>query len=484
MTRPDPRSILLVHPLGRRQGDAGRDISRLANVMPPLGLAGIAAYLQMRGFRVHIIDCHARPDSDQAILDYLRQERPAWMGFSCTTATFLDGARLSGLAKQTLPSVRSVFGGVHVSSQRERCLEQFPELDFAVVGEGEAALAELMESGGVPDAVRNLPGIVYRDASGQVQFTGRRTRLLDLDSLPFPAYEKLEGFPRRYTLPIFNYPRAPGATCTSSRGCPYACSYCDRSVFQRGYRFNSPEYLYEHMKLLHTRFGVRHVNFYDDQFTFHRPRVVRFCELLLARPLRMTFNCAVRANHVDQELLKLLKRAGCWMVSLGIESGDQALLQRHGRALDVEATADTVRMIRRSGLRAKGLLMLGLPGETLESIRKTRDYALSLRLDDVNLAKFTPFPGAPLYADIREHGGFQEDWERMDCMHFLFVPHGLDQETMEREFVEFYKRHYTSPRAMWDKVRMLWRSPDSWRRFLLHLGDFLRFARSGERYAS
>ncbi|MFW5696443.1 MAG: proton-conducting transporter membrane subunit, partial [Phototrophicaceae bacterium] len=140
-----------------------------------------------------------------------------------------------------------------------------------------------------------------------VRVNPRRTKLLDLDSLPFPAYEKLLGFPQAYTLPLFNYPKGPGATCTSSRGCPYACSYCDRSVFKRSYRFNSAEYLHEHLKHLRQRFGVRHVNIYDDQFTFRRQRVEAFCQRMLSSPLGVSFNCAVRADHVDLELLRLLK---------------------------------------------------------------------------------------------------------------------------------------------------------------------------------
>lgn len=482
LERLDPKTILLAHPLGGCSGAAS--ISRLANIMPPLGLASIAAYLEQRGFHTHILDCYAQPDADKTLAALLRELRPAWLGLSCTTATFPDGARLAALGKNILPGLRTVMGGVHVSGQQEQSLEQAPALDFAVLGEGEETLAQLLEAReDVLQAAPEIEGLAWRDSAGAVQCSGRRTHLLELDSLPFPAYEKLRGFPQAYTLPLFNYPKAPGATCTSSRGCPYACSYCDRSVFRRSYRYNSAHYLYEHLRHLRQSFGVRHVNIYDDQFTFHKKRVAEFCELLLQKPLGCSFNCAVRADHVDFELLRLLKRAGCWMVSLGIESGEQALLDGLNRPMRLEKVADTVRQIKKAGLRAKGLLMLGLPGETRETMARTREFALSLGLDDVNLAKFTPFPGSPAYKDIRRHGSFDENWERMDCMHFLFVPNGLSHAELEEAFTAFYKAFYTSPRAMADKVAMLWRSPDSWRRFLAHLPQFLRFARQGERYA-
>jgi len=478
MPRCDPKTILLVHPLGRSSG-ASR-ISRLANIMPPLGLASIAAWLERQGFAAHILDCYARPDADSELARLLQELSPGWVGFSCTTATFHDGVRLAGLVKAGLPEARTVMGGVHVSGQPGASLEQAPALDFVIFGEGEQAMAELMAQDTAP---ADIPGLAWRDEAGEVRVNARRTRLLDLDDLPFPAYGKLQGFPGAYSLPLFNYPRAPGATLTSSRGCPYACSYCDRSVFRRSYRYNSAQYLYEHLAHLRRDFGVRHVNIYDDQFTFKKDRVERFCELLLHRPLGVSFNCAVRADHVDPELLRLLKRAGCWMVSLGIESGEQALLDGLNRPMRLEQAALTVRRIKAAGLRAKGLLMLGLPGETRETMARTKNFALSLGLDDVNMAKFTPFPGAPAYRDICQHGDFDEDWDRMDCMHFLFVPHGLTREELEAGFTDFYKSFYTSPRAMADKVSMLWRSPDSWRRFLAHLPQFLRFARQGERYA-
>lgn len=480
MTGLDAKKILLVHPLGYRAEAAGRDISRLANLMPPLGLASIAAWLETQGFRATILDCFAHPDADRRLRDILLSERPAWLGVSCTTSSFLDGVRLAQLAKSLLPGLRAVFGGPHVSALKEKVLADYPEVDFTVVGEGEETLAELMAGGlETPAAV---PGIVFRDG-GVPRFTGYRGPGIELDRLPFPAYEKLAGYPEIYKLPIFNYPKAPNTSCISSRGCPYACTYCDRSVFRRTFRYNSAQYLYQHLAYLRERFGVRHVNFYDDQFTFHRGRVEEFCRLMIDRPLGMTFNCAVRAEHVDAGLLRQMKAAGCWMASLGIETGDPELLAQHRQNADLRMLAEKIRLIGRSGIRVKGLLMMGLPGESEASIRRSMEYVFSLPVDDFNLSKFTPFPGSPLYETIHELGSFDEDWEKMDCMHFLFVPHGMERERLETLFTEFYKRHYTRPKVLAGYAAMLWRSPDSWRRFAGNLGDFLRFARSSKRIA-
>jgi radical SAM superfamily enzyme YgiQ (UPF0313 family) len=471
-----PQRILLVHPLGYRAAAAAQDISRLANIMPPLGLASIAAFLDRRGLQAEIVDCYADPASaDRLIVERLRALRPGFIGFSCTTSSFLDGVRIAELAKAELPGIRSVFGGAHVSALKERVLADYPAVDFVIAGEGEETLAELMEQEGAA-----VPGVVLRTGSA-IRFNGYRSQGLELDTLPFPAYEKLAGYPQAYQLPIFNYPKAPNSSCISSRGCPYTCSYCDRSVFRRSFRWNSAGYLYEHLKYLRERFGIRHVNFYDDQFTFQRKRVEEFCRLMIDAPLGMTYNCAVRAEHIDFELLRLMKTAGCWMVSLGIETGDPELLAKHRQNPDLDMLAEKIRLIKRAGIRTKGLLMMGLPGENEASIRRSMDYVFSLPIDDFNLAKFTPFPGTPIYENVHELGTFEEDWEKMDCMHFQFVPHGMTRERLEELFTLFYKSHFQRPRVLLGYAAMLWKSPDSWRRFAGNLGSFLRFARSSRR---
>ena len=480
MTPSPAKRVLLVHPLGYRADAAGRDISRLANIMPPLGLASMAAFLERRGIGADIVDCYARPDSDRLIRDLLRERRHAFVGLSCTTSSFLDAVRIARLAKEELPGVRTVFGGPHVSALREALFDRFPEMDLAVVGEGEETLAELAERGA--GEASSVPGLIHRDGrDGAAVFTGRREKGVELDSLPFPAYEKLAGFPDAYKLPIFNYPRTPNTSCISSRGCPYSCSYCDRSVFRRTFRYNSAEYLYEHLRYLRERFGIRHVNFYDDQFTFNRKRVEEFADRMVDRPLGLSFNCAVRAEHVDEALVRRMKAAGCWMMSLGIETGDERLLAQHRQNPDLRLLADKLRLIKGAGLRTKGLLMIGLPGETEESVRRSMDYVFSLPIDDFNLAKFTPFPGSPIYDRIRELGTFDEDWEKMDCMHFQFVTHGMTAGRLEELFQEFYRSHFRRPKVLLGYVAMLWRSPDSWLRFARSAGDFIRFTRTNRR---
>ena len=194
--------------------------------------------------------------------------------------------------------------------------------------------------------METIPGIGYR-RDGMGTLSAVRELIPDLDTLPFPAYHLLPDFPGNYSLPLFSYPKAPNTSIISSRGCPYQCSYCDRSVFSRGFRFNSPEYIVEHLPLLNRDYGIRHVFFYDDLFTFDRNRVARFCELMKdENRLPVTYNCIARLEHVDAELLALLKRSGCWQVNFGIESGDPEILKKHRKFYGLDEVGQKLRMVQ------------------------------------------------------------------------------------------------------------------------------------------
>ena len=464
--------ITLVNPHSSNWTAGAGDRTAVAVSLPPVGILSIATYLQQRGHEVQLLDLGVLPPdvASARLATAIDSFRPQIVGFTAVTSNFLNAAALAGELKRRIPGIRTVCGGVHVSALRGAILAQFPVFDLVVAGEGEAALAEI--AAGTDYAA--IQGLIYRADDG-IRDNGVRSAVCSLDALPFPDYRLLAGFPHQYEGPLFNYPHGPTATVISSRGCPYSCSYCDRSVFGSSFRYNSPHYLYEQMRYLRTEFGIRHVFFYDDLFTFNRQRVAEFCALLQDKPLGMTFNCAVRVGHIDRELLTMLKAAGCWMVSLGIESGAPEILARHKSNVDFAAMKESVALIQQSGLRAKGLFMIGLPGETEETIRLTTDFITRLELDDMNLTKFTPFPGSPLYQTIQSEGVFEERWELMNCMNFVFVPNGIaSRERLDEIYREFIRNFYTGSNWVRKFPGLMWRSPDSVKRLLRNLPAFLK----------
>jgi anaerobic magnesium-protoporphyrin IX monomethyl ester cyclase len=470
--------IVLVHPAGSNWMPGRKDVAAVANRMAPLGLLSIAAYLENEGHTVAVHDCLG----PQAIVGTDANARrilghnPDLVGFSATTSGFLDGYALAARIKSVRPRTRIIFGGVHISALGAVLLERFEHIDYLAMGEGEVTMSQLA-AGQDP---RTISGLGWRSDNRAVA-NAQRAHIQNLDALPFPAYEKLAGFPDGYRLPLFSYIMTPGATMVTSRGCPFQCSYCDRSVFRQGYRYNSADYIYAHMAHLRSRFGVRHVNIYDDLFTLNRKRIAELCGLLTDKPLGIQFNCAVRVGHADDELLRMLRQAGCLMVSLGIESGDSDLLAVHKPGVYLEEVRDTVRRIKAAGLRAKGLFMMGLPGETEASIQKTSDFVMSLGLDDMNMSKFTPFHGAPVWKTIFDEGVMEEDWRLMNCLNFVFVPKGIDsRQTLDQLYNTHVKRFYSDKTWRRTFIKRIWQHRRSLWYLGSHLPDFLSAMRTFE----
>jgi len=465
--------IVLVHPAGSNWVPGKKDPTSAANRMAPIGILSMAAFIQDTDHEVFVHDClgPGAPLGPEANAGIILSHEPDLVGFSCTTSAFHDAHEMATLIKESRPSIRTVFGGVHISAVRGELLRRFAAIDYLSLGEGELTLRDL--ANGVPPG--EISGLGWRDGDEIVE-NAPRDHIRDLDVLPFPAYEKLDRFPGGYRLPPFSYVKIPGATLITSRGCVYQCSYCDRSVFKRGFRSNSADYIYEHMKYLATRFGVKHVNVYDDLFTTNKKRITALCERLASEPLGLRFNCAVHAGHTDDDLLEMLKEAGCLMISIGMESGDEEILARHKNTVTLDQVKDTVRRIQARGLRAKGLFMLGLPGETPETARRTSDFIMSLGLDDMNLSKFTPFPGAPCYPTIHDEGTFDEDWRLMNCLNFVYVPQAFEsREELEEIYNQHVKRFYTDKEWIRSKVRnRLWQHRHTMLYFIRHLPTFMK----------
>ncbi|MBC9072509.1 radical SAM protein [Thauera sp. CAU 1555] len=456
--------VTLVHPAGFNFVPGQPDFSVLANRMAPIGILQLASWLEKHGHPTQVHDCLGpyAPASLEANAEQVLATDPELVGFSATTSGFMDAVDIAAYIKAKRPHVKIFFGNVHVSSIGAPLLDHFPEIDYLCIGEGEGAMLDIAE--GMAD--KDVANIIYRDGGGNPVINPRRARILDLDELPFPAYEKLAGFPHGYHLPLFSYEKRWGATMITSRGCPYTCSFCDRTVYERLYKYNSPQYVHDHIRHLRDSFGVHHINIYDDLFTAHKKRIHELCELLIAKPLGVDFNCAIRTGHTSDEMLALLKRAGALMVSMGIESADPGMMERHKTGVTLEAVKKTVEQIHAAGLRAKGLFIFGLPGETPETVKATSDFILSLDLDEMNMTKFSPMYGAPIWDECvsGKEGDFIEDWRLMNCLNFVYKPAGFEsREEMDALYNWHVRRYYDSKayrrrfsKKLWQHRWSLW----------------------------
>lgn len=432
--------------------------------IPGLGVLTLAAVARQRGYRVHLVDAKSHGSSIDAVSRRIVALQPDYLGISATTISVNHGARIAAQVKNLLPSVVSILGGAHVSAIPERTLKALPSIDYGIVGEGEVSLFDLLDRLQQRASVDAVPGLAYRDAHG-VRVNPRAPYLDDLDVLPMPAWDLLPDFPHKYTPSLFSYPRTPVATVITSRGCPFSCSFCDRSTSGRKGRMHSVDYTVRLCRHL-VDLGVRHILFVDDLFTVRKQRVADLCRAFLDNGFTFSWSCSSHPNLLDFETLCLMKRAGCWQIAYGIESGSQRVLDVVKREVRLPRLHETLRMTRAAGIRTKGYVMIGHPTEGPDSLAETEQFLRQVELDMCQITKFTPYPGTPAYPTIQQYGSFEEDWDQMNAMNFTFVPHDLTKEALEAAFHRLYRTFYSRPDVLRGLARLLLRQP----RYMERLG--------------
>jgi len=228
--------------------------------------------------------------------------------------------------------------------------------------------------------------------------------------------------------------------------------------------------------------GVRHIIFVDDLFTVRKQRVVDLCQAFLDNRFTFSWSCNSHPNLLDFQTLRLMRRAGCWQIAYGIESGSQRILDVVKHEVRIPRMRETLRMTRAAGIRTKGYLMIGHPTEGLDSLAETAAFLKEVELDLCQITKFTPYPGTPAYPTIRDYGAFQEDWERMNAMNFMFVPTGLSAEILETYFDHLYRAFYRRPDILWGLARLLMQEPKYVKRFAAAATRYVRGKFAAGRY--
>jgi len=440
--------------------------------LPSLGLLSLGAILRKSGYRVKIVESASRGLSFSQTIDQILQERPAYVGLSCTTASVENAAKIARAIKETRPDTRVLAGGPHITALPEKTFRRFPDFDFGILGEGEAALVELLESLEGKKDLDQVESAVYRRGE-EIRVNPRRRFIENLDTLPFPAFDLLPDFPRVYRPPFLNYQKGPAASLLSSRGCPQDCTFCDRSVFGNRYRYYSEDYLFAGVSFLVRRYGIRHLVFTDDQFAASRPRLMRLCEKMSGGGLNIQWNCDARVDSMDPDLLKLMKRAGCWMISYGIESGSQKILDQTRKGITLDQVEQAVRWTKEAGIRAKGLFMIGYPEETEETLGETLAFIGRSRLDEINLSFLTPYPGTEIYRQAKGTSNFEEHWGRMNALNCLLPSEALTCRELEKAYGKIIRRFYMRSGPTLSYLSLLLRSPENVSRLAEGLGRWL-----------
>jgi anaerobic magnesium-protoporphyrin IX monomethyl ester cyclase len=358
---------------------------------PPLGLAYIAGALERAGIDVKILDFVVFPYSRELLESVLKEFAPEIVGTTAVTMTFDNAINVIKEVKSVAPSVVTVMGGPHVTFCAKETMSLFPELDFIVLGEGEETVVGLAEAVAGGKDVSEIEGIVFRGKTGIVD-NGQRKKRIDAGSLPLPA---------RHLLPLGRY-RALGmpVSMTTSRGCPFKCIFCvGRKMVGAKVRYRDPQNVVDEMEYL-SGFGFRQINVADDLFTSNEDHCLRVCDEILKRGLKIKWTSFARVDTVSVKVLKRMREAGCHTVSFGIESGNREILKRIKKGITPEQVTEAVKMCNEAGVSPHASFILGLPGETPETLKETVEFGN--RLKDMGVSHgfhlLAPFPGT----EVRE----------------------------------------------------------------------------------
>lgn len=451
-------------PISASERYGSRGIPNTEGHLPPLGILFCASVLEKHGFTCRVLDGPVSGmDCDQAA-DLVVKENPSVVCISSITATFYRARELAEKIKVRLPDVPILTGGHHATIAPNDVMA-VKAIDAAVFNEGEMTFLELMQEFkkdrglfSKPEKLANIKGIYYRHGDKVIKTEGRPV-IQNLDDLPFAARHLVDMVKYR---PLANqYKRLPATNFVAIRGCPYVCSFCSNpAIFGHKIRAMSPKRVIEELKFLKETYGIREISFWDDIFTADRNWAMETCDLMIKEDLDITWSCYSRVNTVDPEILRKMKKAGCWNIFFGLEAGNQQLLNNIRKGATLQQIRNAIKWTSQARIETRGSFILGLPGETPELAKETIEFAKSLDLDYAQFCIDTPFPGTELYATAEKWGTLKKEYDKFNIWTPVFVPFGYNSakeiEEMEKYAMKsFYLRpKYIVKRVM--KIRSFW----------------------------
>lgn len=475
--------VLLISPPFQR-------LKGIKNLYFPLGLGYLAAVLSMEGYDARIYngeipadgECSALTSNTFSLLEthqkfiealksddhhvwkeineVLESYQPDVIGLSVMTPFYGSAKKITSICKRHNPKCVVVWGGVHPTIQPQEVLETEKEVDVLVRGEGEITLMELVQALDKGDGdFKRINGLSFRH-NGQIIHNESRELIKDIDELPIPARDVLingDNLNSYDSLMLFK-------DLMGSRGCPYNCAYCSSCQFWgRKVRARSVGSIINEIKYLKDNFNVSNLFFWDDSFTLKRKWAIELCEAMISQKFKISWWCNTRADLINADILKMMKKAGCLSVSIGVESGSENTLSYLNRRLTVEDIRKASDMLARIGIQWDAYFMIGFPKETVDDIQKTKDLIKSLSAERATLSIFTPYPGTYLFNLCNELGLIPEkpDWTNFSHQspenHFV---KNISKEDFQKIVEETAEETDRRNHSLSLKVRRLWTMRD------------------------
>lgn len=451
-----------------REGRCMQREGAWTSIWPPISLALCASMLESLGIEVIVHDCIVG-EIDFPELETIAQEfKPDLAVINTATPSIESDLSVARVIKKVHPEATTVVIGIHVSALPEECLQLEPAVDVVIRGEPEFAVRDVAMTIRGSAELTQIDGISYRE-NNRVTHNMDREPAQNLDELPFPAWHLIDL--NKYLMP---FTTEPFLLVVTGRGCPYRCIFCAaKAYYGSRLRLRSPALVVDELEWAKDKLGVSNFLFWAESFTMKRKYALMVCDEIMRRGLKIRWVCNSRVDHVDYEMLKKFKEAGCWMIGYGIECGTQRILDVMRKGTTLEQAREAAAAAKKAGLEVTGHFVLGFPGETEGDIWQTIRFAKELDLDYAQFYCTVPFPGSELYELARKNGWIDtEDWARFEQNYsVLDLPEMSASRVMtlrRRAFKKFYMRPKMVIRTL-VKVR----SPTEFLNFLRMIRDFI-----------
>jgi len=429
--------ILLVNPITRN----------ISLSSPDLGLGYLARALKRENHQVAILDCVNLKLNFKKFEKYIADLDFDVIGFKVFSTDLLSVKKSLLIVRNMRPDVKIILGGAHPSYFPEQTLQYFEEADFAIRGEAEKGLADLIRNFSNPDVIRqeNIPGLIWR-VNGQIKYNPP-VFPEDLDSLGSPDWSLIN--PCNYPFQTSYLTKSKiVAPLIITRGCPYHCTFCAvRSITGNKIRSHSVPYIIEEIKFLKSNFGIKEICFIDDNFLVFKNLVADLCKQIIKQKLDIMWSCyGIRLDMVDKEILSLMEKSGCYLLTVGIESGSQRILDHMKKNLTIDLIKEKINFISdETNIKIIGNFILGYPTEKEEDIYKTIKLAKTLPLYGANFFPFHPTPGTEIFDELIAKKEIKDiDWKLMGMDLITYVPEGISKQKFtwlfSLAFINFYMR--------------------------------------------
>lgn len=404
-------------------------------VAPPLGLAYMAAVLEENNIEVNIIDASAMDMTWEELETEIANSDPQVIAITALTPTISQALQSASIAKKTCPEATVVMGGYHPTFNYRDVLEN-DFVDVVIRGEGEITLLEMVKALINDTPLSEVEGIAFGDV-----VTPDRPLIHDLDSLPFPALHLL---PMEY-YKLLNM-KTNMATMITSRGCPMQCSFCSSaSMHGAKMRMRSTQNIVDEMEFLIKEYQVETLAFMDDTFTLNRKKVKEVCDEIIKRGLKVMWGCTARVDTLSEDLIATMKEAGCIAIFMGVESADQQTLDAVNKQTSIDKIRKAFEMSQKQKMRTIASVVLGMPGDTRESIKNTVKFVKELKPSYAIFSLATPYPGTRFYQQAFEKNLIKvRDWSKYTLISPIIETMGCSLEELRKlqagAFVQFYLR--------------------------------------------